>query len=100
PSALEVFATADRKLYRRHGRILGENSRALGFNVDFAPVLDLAFAASAAVMGSRVLSSDPKQTIVYAREFLAGLAQARVLGCGKHFPGLGEGRLDSHHEMP
>ena len=37
---------------------------------------------------------------MYAREFLAGLTSAGVLGCGKHFPGLGEGKLDSHHELP
>ena len=41
PSAAEVFATGDRKLFRKHGRVIGENCRALGFNVDFAPVLDL-----------------------------------------------------------
>ncbi len=32
--------------------------------------------------------------------FLQGLKTAKVLGCGKHFPGLGEGKLDSHHELP
>src|ERR1017187_2985308 len=37
PSAAGVFATGDRKLYRKHGRVIGENCRALGFNVDFAP---------------------------------------------------------------
>ena len=100
PSAAEVFAVDDPRLYREHGRIIGENCRALGFNVDFAPVLDLAFEASLAVMGTRVVSRDPTQTIAYARAFLAGLSSAKVLGCGKHFPGLGEGRLDSHHELP
>src|SRR5580692_4567910 len=50
PSAAEVFATGDRKLYRKHGQVIGENCRALGFNVDFAPVLDLAFEASRTVM--------------------------------------------------
>jgi beta-N-acetylhexosaminidase len=100
PSAAEVFATGDRKLFRRHGQIIGENCRALGFNVDFAPVLDLAFEASRSVMVSRVVSADPRGTIAYAREFLAGLRQAEVIGCGKHFPGLGEGKLDSHHELP
>ena len=100
PSAAEVFATGDRKVFREHGRIIGENCRALGFNVDFAPVLDLAFEASRSVMGSRAVSADPRETILYVREFLAGLAAANVLGCGKHFPGLGEGRLDSHHELP
>ena len=84
----------------KHGKIIGENCRALGFNVDFAPVLDLAFAASRNVMGSRAVSANPDQTVEYVREFLAGLADCRVLGCGKHFPGLGEGKLDSHHHLP
>ena len=100
PSPAEVFATGDRKLFRKHGQILGANSHALGFNVDFAPVLDLAFEASRKVMGSRAVSANPRETIKYAREFLAGLNTAGVLGCGKHFPGLGEGVLDSHHQLP
>lgn len=100
PSAAEVFATGDRKLFRKHGQIIGENCRTLGFNVDFAPVLDLAFEASRSVMSSRAVSENPWQAAAYAREFLAGLRAARVLGCGKHFPGLGEGKLDSHYELP
>src|SRR3984893_1862861 len=100
PSAADVFATGDRKLFRKHGQVIGENCRALGFNVDFAPALDLAFEASRSVMGSRAVSADPKQVARYAGEFLNGLRAANVLGCGKHFPGLGEGTLDSHHELP
>jgi beta-N-acetylhexosaminidase len=100
PSAAEVFATGDRKLFRKHGQIIGENCRTLGFNVDFAPVLDLAVEASRSVLSSRVVSPKPRETAAYAREFLAGLRVAGVLGCGKHFPGLGEGKLDSHHELP
>ena len=100
PSAGDVFATNDRKLFREHGHVIGENCRGLGFNVDFAPVLDLAFEASRDVMGSRAVSADPRKVVSYVREFLAGLGAAKVLGCGKHFPGLGEGKLDSHHELP
>src|SRR6266849_1205262 len=100
PSAADVFATGDRKLFRKHGQVIGENSRALGFNVDFAPALDLAFEASRSVMGSRAVSADPKEVGKYAREFLSGLRATNVLGCGKHFPGLGEGTLDSHHQLP
>jgi beta-N-acetylhexosaminidase len=80
--------------------VIGENCRVLGFNVDFAPVLDLAFDASRSVMSSRAVSDDPKQVVVYAREFLRGLGDAGVLGCGKHFPGLGEATLDTHLELP
>lgn len=100
PSAAEVFAAGDRRLFRKHGKLIGESCRELGFNTDFAPVVDLAFEPSRTVMGSRAVSPDPRQTMVYAREFLAGLREAAVLGCGKHFPGLGEANLDTHKELP
>jgi beta-N-acetylhexosaminidase len=100
PSAASVFASHDRKLFRKHGRIIGQECRAVGFNTDFAPVSDLGFEASRTVMASRAVSADPKQTIIYVREFLRGLREVGVLGCGKHFPGLGEGNLDSHHDLP
>jgi beta-N-acetylhexosaminidase len=99
PSPAEIFATGSRALFRKHGRIIGENCRALGFNVDFAPVLDLAYEASRSVMSSRAVSDDPNQVVAYAHEFLRGLSDAGVLGCGKHFPGLGEAILDTHHEL-
>jgi beta-N-acetylhexosaminidase len=100
PSAADVFATADRRVFRKHGRIIGDACRLLGFNTDFAPVVDLALAASRTVMSSRAVSPEPKEVIVYAREFLAGLRTAGVIGSGKHFPGLGEANLDTHHELP
>lgn len=100
PSPADVFATQDPRVFRRHGKVIGENCRGLGFNVDFAPVLDLAFEASSSVMGSRAVSADASAAAEYAREFLAGLAECKVLGSGKHFPGLGEGTLDSHHKLP
>ena len=100
PSAADVFAAGDKRLYRKHGKVIGATCRALGFNVDFAPTVDLAFEASRSVMSSRAVSDDPKQVVSYAREFLRGLRDARVLGSGKHFPGLGEGNLDSHDELP
>ena len=100
PSAADVFATGDRRLFRKHGKVIGESCRALGFNTDLAPVVDLAFHASRMVMSSRTVSADPKQAVAYAREFLAGLRSAAVLGAAKHFPGLGEANLDTHHELP
>jgi beta-N-acetylhexosaminidase len=100
PSAADVFATGDHKLFRKHGKIIGESCRALGFNTDFAPVVDLAFEASRTVMSSRAVSADPQRVAAYAREFLAGLKSAAVLGAIKHFPGLGEANLDTHHELP
>lgn len=100
PSVRQVFSSGERKLFRMHGHILGLEARALGFNTDFTPVFDLGFEPSERVLGSRTASPDPADVISYARECLKGLKSANVLGCGKHFPGLGEANLDTHHELP
>ena len=100
PSAADVFATGNRKLFRKHGRIIGDSCRALGFNTDFAPVVDLAFEASKTVMTSRAVSADPKAGRDLRARISGWIAEANVIGAAKHFPGLGEANLDTHHELP
>jgi beta-N-acetylhexosaminidase len=100
PSAQAVAKTGKPALMRRHGELIAKEVLAFGFNTTLAPVLDLALPASAAVMGTRVVALNPLDVVVYAREFLAGLAAHGAVGCGKHFPGLGGGTLDSHLETP
>ncbi len=100
PSPAAVFATGKPALFKKHGRLIAQEARGLGFNTVFAPVLDLALPESASVMRSRAVSADPVQVAAYATAFLQGFAAEGVLGCGKHFPGLGGGDLDSHHALP
>src|SRR5260370_3024310 len=100
PSVEQVFLTGNRRLWRMHGNILGLEARALGFNTDFAPVFDLGLPASRSVLTSRTASPDPKKVVAHARQFLPGLESAKVLGCGKDFPGRGGATLASHHSMP
>ncbi len=100
PSAHAVAQTEKPSLMRRHGMLIASECLAFGFNATLAPVLDLALPASEAVMGTRSPASTPTATVRYAREFLAGLASKGVIGCGKHFPGLGGGTSDSHLETP
>ncbi len=96
PSAAVVAATGSKRLWQKHGELIGRETSALGFNTTLAPVLDLALPASADVMKTRVASADPTVVSEYASAFLKGLRKTGVLGCGKHFPGLGGGTLDSH----
>ena len=100
PAVEDVFRTGEPKLWRMHGNILGLEARALGFNTDFTPVFDLGLPPSRSVLTSRTASADPNNVVAYARECLKGLKAAKVLGCGKHFPGLGEANLDTHRELP
>ncbi len=85
---------------RELGRVAGREVASFSLNVDFAPVLDVASPASEPVLGSRTAGESPEQVARFGEEFLAGLAESGILGCGKHFPGLGSGCLDSHLAMP
>jgi beta-N-acetylhexosaminidase len=100
PSLVAIYATHKPALFKKHGRLIARETRGLGFNTVFAPVLDLALPASASVMRTRAVSADPAEVTAYASAFLQGFAAEGVIGCGKHFPGLGGGNLDSHHAMP
>jgi len=104
PSAQAVMRaaqhTSEPSLIREQGELVARGIKAFGFNTTLAPVLDLALPASANVMGTRTAAASPQGVTLYARNFLAGLAAYGVVGCGKHFPGLGAGTLDSHHDTP
>jgi beta-N-acetylhexosaminidase len=100
PSAQAVAQTGKLALMRRQGELIAREAAAFGFNCTLAPVLDLALPISASVMGTRVVAPNPEEVVTYARAFLAGLASHEVVGCGKHFPGLGGGKLDSHLATP
>ncbi|HWP83755.1 MAG TPA: beta-N-acetylhexosaminidase [Terriglobia bacterium] len=97
PSAWEA---AQAGLAFELGALAGRELAAFGLTVDFAPVLDLLTPESQPILGTRAAGSTPQQVIQFAEQFLGGLAVCAVLGCGKHFPGLGAGRQDSHLAMP
>jgi beta-N-acetylhexosaminidase len=104
PSAQAVMQAAMRSrkasLIREQGELIAQSVKTFGFNTTLAPVLDLALPVSAKVMGTRAAASTPQGVVEYAHNFLAGLSKHGVVGCGKHFPGLGGGTLDSHLETP
>jgi len=99
-SAKAVAQTGQLTLMRQHGELIAREALAFGFNTTLAPVLDLALPDSEGVMGTRSSSATAEGVVEYGRAFLAGLRAQGVVGCGKHFPGLGGGTRDSHHETP
>jgi beta-N-acetylhexosaminidase len=98
--AIAARQTGKANLAREHGELIARAVKSFDFNTTLAPVLDLALPASASVLGSRAAGGTAEEVTDYARNFLAGLAAQNVVGCGKHFPGLGGGTLDSHVETP
>ena len=100
PPMLSVGAGGDPARTAAVGRALGEELAALGIGWDFAPVLDVHTNPANPVIGNRAFGSDPDAVITHALSFWRGLRAAGLVGCGKHFPGHGDTRTDSHHELP
>ncbi len=100
PPMRELGDRDDVELTRRAARALGRQLAAIGFNVDFAPVLDVATNDANRVIGDRSFGADPHLVARHGVAFARGLADAGVLACGKHFPGHGDTVEDSHFELP
>ncbi len=81
------------------GYVLGSELRACGVDFSFTPVLDLDWGESG-VIGDRAFHRDPRVVAMLARALMQGLLQAGMANCGKHFPGHGFVRADSHTEIP
>ncbi len=99
PSAA-ALTRAGPEVTRRFAVATGRALRATGFNLDFAPVVDLGGAGAANGIGDRSFGDDPLQVTRLAGAFLDGLQEQGIAGCLKHFPGLGPTSVDSHETLP
>jgi len=81
------------------GHVLAAELRACGVDFSFAPVLDLDFGASS-VIGDRSLHRDPRVVALLAKSLMHGLLRAGMGNCGKHYPGHGFVKADSHLTVP
>ncbi len=81
------------------GFVLASELRACGVDFSFTPVLDLDHGESG-VIGDRAFARDPRIVTVLARCLMQGLLQAGMANCGKHFPGHGAVKADSHVALP
>ncbi|QOC21267.1 beta-N-acetylhexosaminidase [Wenzhouxiangella sp. AB-CW3] len=81
----------------RHGRVMAAELLAHGVDLSWAPVLDLD--RGSCVIGDRAMASTPAAVIEIGGWYLAGMRDAGMRTCGKHFPGHGSVEADSHHEV-
>jgi beta-N-acetylhexosaminidase len=78
----------------RHGRVMATELLVLGVDMSFAPVLDLG--GDSVVIGDRAFAPEPQVIAELAQHYLAGMHDAGMKACGKHFPGHGTVAADSH----
>ncbi len=93
-------AGEDERVAEMVGRAMGDELRVLGFDIDFAPVLDVHTNPQNPIIGERAFGRDAQTAARRALAFARGLDAAGVLACGKHFPGHGDTDTDSHLELP
>ena len=100
PAASKLRSPEDAE---RLGTLAGSALSSLGFNMDFAPVVDVVDERRAGVQNglqTRNLGASREEVTEYAAAFLSALEKNGILGCVKHFPGLGASSVDSHEELP
>jgi len=100
PPMLELGKKEDTTLSYDVGRVVGEELRVFGINMDFAPVLDIYSNPSNTVIGNRSFGKSSEVVSNMAISFAKGLESTGIIPVYKHFPGHGDTLIDSHYDLP
>lgn len=100
PGNMALGATNSTAYAFETGKLIGKELKALGINVNFAPVLDVNNNPSNPVIGIRSFGSDPELVARLGVSYINGLRHSKVISAGKHFPGHGDTTVDSHIGLP
>jgi len=100
PRQMTLGATNDTLLMYEIGKAFGEQCRAVGLNVNFAPVVDVNNNPRNPVINSRSFGENPERVAQLAWGIANGMQSQRVMACAKHFPGHGDTHSDSHKTLP
>jgi len=100
PSAKSVRNAGRAELAQKFGALTARVLRLLGFNINFAPVLDLSGDNEDNGLRARTFGANPETVSLLGGAYLDGLQRGQIIGCGKHFPGLGGSKVDSHRRLP
>jgi len=100
PKQMMLGAMSDPFIVYKYGRIVGEQCKRIGVNVNYAPVVDINNNPNNPVINDRSFGEDKYKVALYGIEYMKGMQQVGVLACAKHFPGHGDVSVDSHFDLP
>ncbi|MEX2270879.1 MAG: beta-N-acetylhexosaminidase [Vicinamibacterales bacterium] len=100
PPMKTLGRSGDESLAARFATALARELRAVGVNLDYAPVLDIHTNPKNPVIGDRAFADKAADVARFARVVIRALQAEGIAACGKHFPGHGDTAADSHHELP
>ncbi|MFL5628754.1 MAG: glycoside hydrolase family 3 N-terminal domain-containing protein [Ktedonobacteraceae bacterium] len=96
----QIGATGDPKVAYNAGHSAAVDLTALGLNVNFMPIVDVLTNPNNPGLPERTFGSNPQLVTNMGRAYLKGLTDGGIIGCLKHFPGLGSANIDPHKSLP
>ena len=100
PWAMTLGAIQDKNLITQMAAKIAEDSKRMGINWDFAPVVDVNTNPDNPIIGNRSFGSEVQNVVNSALAYSNGLQDNRILAAIKHFPGHGDTSTDSHFDLP
>lgn len=96
PPSMAFGAARDAELAREAGRVTGAEARAVGIHVTLGPLFDVNANPANPIINVRSFGEDPELVGLMGTAWMEGARERRLLSAGKHFPGHGDTRVDSH----
>lgn len=100
PRMMMLGAVQDPALIYEYGRVVAEQCKRIGIQVNYAPVVDVNNNPNNPVINDRSFGEDKYKVAAYGIQYMKGMQDAGVMACAKHFPGHGDVSVDSHYDLP
>lgn len=100
PKQMMLGAVQDSSIAYQYGKIVAEQCKRIGIQVNFAPVVDVNNNPDNPVINDRSFGEDKYKVASFGVQYMKGMQDNGVMGCAKHFPGHGDVAVDSHYDLP
>ncbi len=100
PRQMMMGAMQDATVVYQYGKLVGEQCKRVGIQVNYAPVVDVNNNPNNPVINDRSFGEDKYKVADYGIQYMRGMQDVGVMACAKHFPGHGDVSVDSHYDLP
>ncbi len=100
PRQMMLGAVTDAGIAYQYGKIVADQCRRVGLQVNYAPVVDVNNNPNNPVINDRSFGEDKYKVALFGIQYMKGMQDNGVMACAKHFPGHGDVAVDSHLDLP
>jgi beta-N-acetylhexosaminidase len=100
PRQMMLGAVSDAGIAYEYGKIVAEQCKRVGLQVNYAPVVDVNNNPNNPVINDRSFGEDKYKVALFGIQYMKGMQDNGVMACAKHFPGHGDVSVDSHYDLP